>query len=151
MSTDQIEKSAVLKAPRAQVWRALSNVKSFGEWFGVKANGSFTPGGRISGNITLKGYEHLPFELTIERVQPERFLSWRWHPYAIDPAFDYSDEPTTLVVLELEDADGGTRLRIRESGFDSIPSTRRAEAYQANDKGWDMQLESIDRYLQKAA
>jgi hypothetical protein len=29
----------------------------------------------------------------IERVVPERLLSWRWHPAAIDPAVDYSQEP----------------------------------------------------------
>jgi len=148
---DQIEKTVVLEAPRAKVWRALSDVKSFGEWFGVQLTGSFTPGARLRGKVTLEGYENLPIEFKIERMEPERFLSWQWHPYAIDPKIDYSTEPTTFVVMELEDVPGGTRLRVRESGFEAIPSSRRAEAYEANDKGWDMQTESIQRYLRKAA
>jgi uncharacterized protein YndB with AHSA1/START domain len=69
MSTDQIEKSVVLEAPRAEVWRALSDVKSFGEWFGVELDRSFAPGARVRGKVTLKGYENLPFEFTIERME----------------------------------------------------------------------------------
>src|SRR5262245_32262829 len=151
MSKDRIEKSVILRAPRSQVWRALSDAEEFGEWFGVKLNGSFKPGTRIQGKITLKGYENLPFEITVDRVEPERLLSWRWHPYAIDPEKDDSSEPTTLVVYELEDASGGTRLKVVDSGFDALPESRREEAYQANDKGWDMQMESIEQHLAKAA
>jgi uncharacterized protein YndB with AHSA1/START domain len=151
MSTDQIEKSVVLEAPRAEVWRALSDVKSFDEWFGVKLDTPFAPGARIHGRITHKGYENLPMEFTIERMQPDRFLSLKWHPYAINPQIDYSAEPTTLVVFELEDVPEGTRLRVRESGFDAIPVSRRREAFEGNDKGWTMQMESIQRFLRKAA
>jgi uncharacterized protein YndB with AHSA1/START domain len=151
MSTDQIENSVVLEAPRAEVWRALSDTKAFGEWFGVQLNGVFTPGALVRGKVTLKGYEDIPIELKIERMEAERFLSWQWHPYAIDPQIDYSKEPTTLVVFELEGVPGGTRLHVRESGFEAIPASRRLEAYEANEKGWNMQMESIQRYLKKAA
>jgi uncharacterized protein YndB with AHSA1/START domain len=151
MSMDQIERDVVLEATRDEVWRALSDVKSFGEWFGVKLAGSFAPGATVRGTVTHKGYENLPIEFKIERMEPERFLSWQWHPYAINPQIDYSAEPTTFVVFELEDVPGGTRLHVRESGFDAIPASRRDEAYEANDKGWAMQMESIQRYLRRAA
>jgi uncharacterized protein YndB with AHSA1/START domain len=151
MSTDRIEKSVLLHAPRAQVWRALSDVEAFNDWFGVKLNGSFAPGQRLQGKITHKGYENLPFEITIDRMDPERLLSWRWHPNAVDPKKDYSAEPSTLVSFHLEDAGDGTRLTIVESGFDDIPVSRRQEAYQGNEKGWTMQVESIERYLRQAA
>src|SRR5882672_10351214 len=98
MNTDRIEKSIIFRAPRARVWRALSDVEAFGEWFGVKLTGSFVPGARLRGKITHPGYEHVPFEITIERMEPERLFSWRWHPNAIDPKLDYSEEPTPLVV-----------------------------------------------------
>ena len=32
--TDRIEKQIVLKAPRARVWRAISDKTEFGAWFG---------------------------------------------------------------------------------------------------------------------
>jgi len=102
---------------------------------------------RAHGRITHPGYEHLTLEITVERMEPERLFSWRWHPYAVDPKQDYSKEPTTLVECELTDVPGGTRLRIVESGFDRIPVARRAEAYRMNAEGWAQQVQSIARYL----
>jgi uncharacterized protein YndB with AHSA1/START domain len=147
MSTeDRIEKQIVLKAPRAQVWRALADAEAFGQWFGVRLNGSFAPGARLRGKVTNKGYEHVSFEITIERMEPERLLSWRWHPHAIDPQVDYSAEPTTLVVFELQDAPEGTLLTLVESGFEGIPPSRR-EAFGANERGWAIQMKAIERYI----
>jgi uncharacterized protein YndB with AHSA1/START domain len=151
MSTDRIEKRIVLRAPRARVWQALANAEAFGEWFGVKLKGSFAPGARLPGQVTHKGYEHVGFEITIERMEPEKLFSWRWHPHAIDPKIDYSGEPTTLVVFELEETAEGTVLTVVESGFDGIPLTRRLEAYRGNEKGWESQMKAIERYVGQAA
>jgi uncharacterized protein YndB with AHSA1/START domain len=105
---DRIERQILLRAPRGRVWHALTDPVEFGAWFGVKVNaGSFAPGARVRGQITHKGYEHLTLNFTIDRMEPERLLSWRWHPYAVEPGVDYSAEPATLVVFELEDAPGG--------------------------------------------
>jgi uncharacterized protein YndB with AHSA1/START domain len=147
MSTDRIEKSIFLRAPRSRVWRAIANAEEFGAWFGAKLEGGFAPGARITGRITIPGYEHLILEITIERVDPERLFSYRWHPYAIDPGVDYSGEPTTLVEFRLEDAPGGTRLTVIESGFDRIPASRRAEAFRMNDQGWAQQMKNIERHV----
>jgi uncharacterized protein YndB with AHSA1/START domain len=150
MSTDRIEKRILLRAPRARVWRALTDTEAFGEWFGVKLIGSFAPGVRLQGAVTHPGYEHVRFEFTIERMEPERLFSWRWHPHAIDPKIDYSVEPTTLVVFELEATAEGTLLTVVESGFDGIPLARRLEAYRGNDQGWDIQMKAIERYAGEA-
>jgi uncharacterized protein YndB with AHSA1/START domain len=146
-STDRIEKTVTLRAPRSKVWHAIADAGAFGEWFGVQMAGPFTPGARVSGKITYPGWEHVPFEITVEQVEPERLFSWRWHPNATDPEHDYSDEPTTLVVFELTEVAGGTRLDIVESGFDGIPLSRRADAYRGNDGGWTEQLVAIERYV----
>jgi uncharacterized protein YndB with AHSA1/START domain len=151
MSTDRIEKRIVLRAPRARVWQALANAEAFGEWFGVKLKGSFAPGARLPGEVTHKGYEHVRFEITVERMEPEKLFSWRWHPHAIDPKMDYTAEPTTLVVFELEETAEGTVLTVVESGFDGIPLTRRLEAYRGNEKGWEAQMKAIERYVGQAA
>jgi uncharacterized protein YndB with AHSA1/START domain len=151
MSLDRIEKRIVLHAPRERVWRALTEVESFGNWFGVKLKGSFAPGARLRGQVTHKGYEHLPFEITIERMEPERLFSWRWHPHAIDAKTDYSAEVTTLVVFELEEVADGTMLTVVESGFEGIPLARRGEAYRGNEQGWAAQMKAIERYVSQAA
>src|SRR5688572_20470445 len=120
-STDLIQKQILLKAPRSRVWRALFNAEEFGKWFGVTLTGkTFAAGQRVQGQITIPGYEHVLWDVTVERVEPEKLLSFRWHPYAIDPAIDYSQEPTTLVQFELKEVEGGTLLSLVESGFDNI-------------------------------
>jgi uncharacterized protein YndB with AHSA1/START domain len=147
MSNDRIEKDLLLRAPRSRVWRALTNAQEFGTWFGVQLQGAFTAGARVQGRITIPGYEHVTMEVTIVRLEPERYLSWRWHPNAVDAGVDYSTEPTTLVEFRLEEVAGGTRLTVVESGFEGIPLARRAEAFEANDGGWTVQLENIGRHV----
>jgi uncharacterized protein YndB with AHSA1/START domain len=147
MSTDRIEKNIVLRAPRSRVWRAIAGAEEFGSWFGVKLEGAFAPGARVKGRITTPGYEHVTMDITIERIDPESFFSYRWHPYAVEPGVDYSTEPTTLVEFRLDEVAGGTRLTVVESGFDRIPLARRDEAFRMNDQGWAEQLKNIERHV----
>ena len=153
MNTDRIEKRVVLRAPRARVWRALTDPAELGAWFGLAMNGqvTFAPGVRVQAPIAMKGYEHLTWDVTVERMEPERLFSWRWHPYPIEPDYDYSQEPSTLVVFELEEIAEGTLLTVVESGFDRIPPERRAEAFRANEGGWEYQMNQITRHVDGAA
>jgi uncharacterized protein YndB with AHSA1/START domain len=148
--SDRIEKQVFLRAPRARVWRALVDSKQFGAWFGLALDAPFVAGASVKGRITYPGYEHLWAELAIERIEPERLFSYRWHPYAIDPKIDYSKEPMTLVEFRLEEADGGIQLQIVESGFDRMPLARRAEAWRMNEGGWAAQVKNIERYVTAA-
>jgi uncharacterized protein YndB with AHSA1/START domain len=145
--TDRIERSIHIKAPRSRVWRALSNAEEYGNWFGANLKGqTFAPGQRVQGPITITGYEHVVFDAQIERVEPESLMSYRWHPYAVDPAIDYSKEQRTLVTFTLKDADGGTLLTVTETGFDKMPPERRLTAFRMNSGGWEAQLKNIDRH-----
>jgi uncharacterized protein YndB with AHSA1/START domain len=147
-STDRIEREILLKAPRARVWRAVASAEEFGNWFGVAFKGkTFVAGQRVEGQITIPGYEHIVFDILIETLEPERRLTWRWHPYAIDPKVDYSQEPTTLVEFELKEAEGGTLLKVVESGFDKLPPARRLEAFRMNSGGWEAQMGNIEKHV----
>jgi uncharacterized protein YndB with AHSA1/START domain len=148
---DRIEKQIVLKAPRARVWKALTNAREFGAWFGVDFRGEFKEGETLRGKITSKGYTHMTMEATVERIEPEKLFSYRWHPHAVEPNVDYSSEPTTLVTFELEDLKDGTLLRVIESGFDKIPVARRAQAFRSNAEGWGIQVTNIERHLAEAS
>ena len=144
--TDRIEQRLVLRAPRARVWRAIANAEEFGTWFGMKFDGAFTEGKPVRGIITFKAADHT-LEMLVERIDPERYFSYRWHPYAVDPRADYSAEPTTLVEFNLEEVDGGTAVTIVESGFDHIPLARRAEAFRMNNNGWAGQIKKLAQYV----
>jgi uncharacterized protein YndB with AHSA1/START domain len=149
-STDRIEKQVTLDATPARVWRALTDVTQFNKWFGVGLTSPFTPGAEISGQITARNYEHVTLRIWIEKMEPERFFSFRWHPHALEKGVDYSAEPTTLVAFTLAEVAGGTLLTIVESGFDAIPAARRAAAFTGNSKGWAGQLENIRKFVAAA-
>ncbi len=143
-STDRIERRILLRAPRSRVWRALTDSREFAAWFGVTSTATFAPGARIREHVQIKGYEHLMWDVVIEEMIPERRFSWRWHPGS-EPAVP--NEPTTLVVFELEDAPGGTLLTVVETGFDGLPAARHDKAFRENTDGWTEQMESLDRYV----
>ena len=160
--TDRIVKQTLLKAPLERVWRAISDPKQFGTWFGAEFDGAFAPGARLTGRIMptqvdadvaqmQKPYAGMPFEVTIEKIEPMRLFSLRWHPNAVEPGTDYSKEPTTLVEIELKEVEGGTQLTLTESGYDRIPLARRAEAFKSNEQGWEAQMQLIAKYLAQTA
>ena len=146
-TTDRIDKHLEVSAKRSRVWRALANADEFGAWFGVKLDRPFAPGATVIGQLTLKGYEHVSLEIQVEKVEPERYFAYRWHPYAVDPAIDYKAEPMTLVEFRLEDIAGGTSIAITESGFDKLPASRRAEAFRMNEGGWTSQSKKLAKYV----
>lgn len=146
-STDRIETRLELRAPRARVWRAITDAGQFGAWFGARVEGAFTPRTTVRAYFSACGHDNLPVDLQVEQVEPEHYFSYRWHPYAVDPNADYSAEPTTLVEFHLEEAAGGTVVTIVESGFDRLPFARRAEAYRMNDKGWVAQAANLAKYV----
>ena len=148
---DYIEKRVELKAPVSRVWRALTDYREFGEWFGVKLDGPFEAGKVSTGRITYPGYEHLRWEAVVQKIEPERYFSYSWHPYAIDPKEDYSKESPTLVEFILEKTATGTLVVVKESGFDKIPAARRAEAFRMNDGGWTQQIKNIENHVTKAS
>jgi uncharacterized protein YndB with AHSA1/START domain len=160
--TDRIEKRILLHASRARVWKALTDAKEFGEWFGVKFEGPFVARAPLRGVIVptqadagiarlQEPYAGRTFDITVDRIEPQRLFSFRWHPYAVEPGIDYSKEPTTLVVFTLEEQPGGIQLTVTESGFDQIPLDRRAKAFAANEGGWAKQMTLIEKHLAHAA
>src|SRR5690606_16339007 len=153
---DAIEKKILLRAPRSRVWRALTDAGQFGAWFGVRVRGSFRAGTVVQAMLVptevdpdvaeqQRPYTGITFPLFIERVEPESVFSFRWHP-GVDPVAD-ANAPTTLVQFTLADAEEGTLLTVRETGFDAIPLEHRAKAFTDNAQGWAIQLTLIEKYL----
>lgn len=146
--TDTIEKTIDIAAPIERVWRALTNHEEFGRWFGVEIDAPFVVGEPSRGHITYPGYEHVQWDATIERIEPPRRFAYRWHPYAIDTANDYSSEPRTLVEFTLEPIASGTRLTVIETGFGALPAHRHADCLRMNDSGWSEQMANIKTHVE---
>ena len=146
---DRIEKRIELQAPVARVWRAISDYREFGTWFGVRLHGPFAVGQEAVGQITYPGYEHVTWRAVVQKIEPERLLSFTWHPYAVDPKVDYSQETPTLVEFRLQPVATGTLLIVSESGFDKVPAHRRQEALRMDTRGWEAQLKSVASHVAK--
>jgi uncharacterized protein YndB with AHSA1/START domain len=149
-NTDSIEKGIEIKAPPSRVWRALTDHREFGQWFCVRLDHPFAVGKTATGNITYPGYEHLKWQAVIKAMEHENLFSFTWHPYAVDPAADYSKETPTLVEFRLVPSKAGTLLTLTESGFDKVPAHRRSEAFRMNEGGWSEQMKNIQRHVAKA-
>lgn len=145
--SDRIERSIQLAFPRSRVWKALTTVREFNVWFGVKLEGEFAAGQTTHGKSNSPKYAHVDFEMIVEEIRPETNFSYRWRPFAMEEGVDYSHEPRTLVAFTLTERDGGTLLTVTESGFDGIPIARRPLAFEMNTKGWGAQMVNIERYL----
>lgn len=162
ITPDRIEKQIFLRASRDRVWRALTNSREFGMWFGMRFTEPFKPGARMQATIVpttvdpetaamQKQFEGITFEIVVERIEPQRLFSYHWHPGAVDPNVDYTKEPMTLVEFELKPAEGGVLLTVTESGFDQLPLARRASAFTGNEQGWTKVVTLIEKYLEQSA
>jgi uncharacterized protein YndB with AHSA1/START domain len=162
MTTNEIRKQVLLRAPRPRVWKALTDAREFGAWFGMKLDGPFAAGRTMRGTIAMttadpavakmqEPYVGRPVELVVERIEPETRFVLEWHPFAIEPDVDYSHEPMTTITFTLDETPEGTLLTVVESGFDAIPIARRAAALRANDGGWAAQMDLIRKYLDQHA
>ena len=170
-TTDKIEKRVTLRAPVSRVWRAIADAREFGRWFGFTLEGDFEPGRRMKGtfngtldeaallehqkNLGLRASkvklpDHDAVFCTVERIEPERYFSFRWIPYGIDAEADPDNEPTTLVEFRLEATAEGTLLTIVESGFDRVPAHRRERAFRMNEGGWAAQAENLTKHVEGA-
>ncbi|MFL5394231.1 MAG: SRPBCC family protein [Myxococcales bacterium] len=168
-SSDRIEKRVTLRAPVSRVWRAIADAEEFGRWFGVKLDGPFVAGKPVTGlfdmaldEAAIQEYQKrvglspskvkLPDKATVfctvERIEPERYFSFRWIPYGIDAEADPANEPTTLVEFRLEKVPEGTLLTIVESGFDRVPAHRRERAFRMNEGGWAGQAENVRKHVE---
>ena len=134
-ATGEIMRTLELEAEPERVWRALTEPAELSAWFGHAAELDPRPGGA--------GWFEWPkdgrFLCRVEEVEPPRRLAWRW---ARDRDTAVDAGPSTLVEWTLEPRPGGgTRLRLRESGF-------LTEAWwKENSEGWDAELGELAAHL----
>lgn len=128
--TDRIERDLLIRAPIERVWTVLTDPAYVARWFGDKAEIDLRPGGAAVFGWSGHGDGHA----VVERVEPPRELAFRWAREAGVPV-DAGD--STLVELSLSVVDGGTRLRLVESGF--TDDAHRKE----NSGGWDEELAEL--------
>jgi uncharacterized protein YndB with AHSA1/START domain len=140
MAPDAIEREIVIDAPPAVVWAIVTEAQHLAGWFSDKAEIDPRPGGRMA--LTWDG--HGTYEARVETLDPPRVFAFRWQTRE----GEFSETNSTLVVMTLEPEDAGTRLRVVESGFATLPWAGEARARYAdeNAKGWVTELGELRDY-----
>lgn len=146
---NQIERVIDLNASIERVWFALTDHKEFGSWFRLLLHGPFKVGEVTSGEVTYPGHEGLPFWARVEVMdEPHRF-SFVWPiDETVQPDDPHLEERTTLVEFILEPSGNGSKLTVRESGFERLPEDKRLQAFRDNQDGWDAQAKNIKEYVE---
>ena len=146
---ERVVRSVILKAPMERVWRALTDHREFGSWFGARIEEPFVVGRTQTGSITEPGAEHYHWRSTVVTMDEPRLFAFRW-PHPADPrAASYEGEPETLVTFELEPNPEGTKLTITESGFEAVDAALRAASMRENAHGWEIQSQRIAAYVKE--
>ena len=146
ITENSIERQIEIKAPVAKVWKALTDSRQFGQWFKVDLHSEFVAGKTTKGKNTSKGFE-MEMVFHVKEIKPQSYFSYSWIPFPMDQSFDYSQEEPTLAEFFLEQTTYGTLLKVKESGFNQITASRRAEAYKMHSGGWEAQLKNIEKFV----
>jgi uncharacterized protein YndB with AHSA1/START domain len=147
MIPDRIEREIFIAAPVERVWSVITEAKHIGTWFGnVGATIDLRPGGVMTTAWRDLGTMHG----RVERVEPPRFFSYRWiRGSGAEP----SPSNSTLVEFTLTPDEGGTTLRVAESGLRALemtPGALMAEVKSHTD-GWRFELDELRDYAARIA
>jgi uncharacterized protein YndB with AHSA1/START domain len=150
MSTDTIEREITIAAPVDRVWSLITEAEHLGTWFAdAGAEIDLRPGGAM----TLNWEEHGSSTGRIEAVEPTSRFAFRWAPFKDPGGLEPQAGNSTLVEFTLAAAGDGTRLKVVESGFDSLdtaPEQRRAN-HAGNTEGWKLELGELAEYASRVA
>jgi uncharacterized protein YndB with AHSA1/START domain len=142
MVPDRIESEVLIEAPVDVVWSIVTEAEHVGKWFSDSAEIELEPGGKA----VLTWDEHGSFPGRVERVEPPRFISFRWaRPAGVEP----TEGNSTLVEFTLSAEGEGTRLHVVESGFRELDGTdeEKAEYAEGNTLGWAKELGELREYV----
>ena len=150
MIRDRIERETVIDAPLERVWEVITEAEHLGRWFGnAGAEIDLRPGGAM----VLRWAPDRAHRARVVAVEPPTRFSYRWAPFD-DPG---GDEPvegnSTLVEFTLQPEGDGTRLRVVETGFASLPGSdeQRARHLEGNTEGWQRETDELREYAETVA
>jgi uncharacterized protein YndB with AHSA1/START domain len=132
-ATLEITRSVDIAAARERVWKALTDPTTVGKWFEQMSFASLKPGEKITFSWGESG--------EIALSEPMERFGWRW---LMEPGSPRG----TLVMFTLETIPNGTRVTVRETGFENLPESARRKQFSDNVGGWAEKTASLKSYLE---
>jgi uncharacterized protein YndB with AHSA1/START domain len=150
MATKEKEKltavvKRVIKAPRDRVYTAWTDPAQLKQWFGpegVQLRGLVAEartGGTFRWEITSPEGEEMTMLGEFRELQPGKKIvfTWQWQDDE-----DWENH-LSIVTVELEDADGGTEIRLTH---ERLPN---GESRDGHARGWTSVLDKLEKFLSK--
>ena len=137
--TFSVRRSIQIAAPVDKVWRAVAEPEHVSRWFGRTVLDGVGVG--ATGTMTFPDYDVIP--LRVEEFDEPRRITYRWNnDDALGKLPEAIDESTaTVFTFTLEEAEGGTRLTVVESGFERTSDPR--ANMESHRTGWDLELDKM--------
>jgi uncharacterized protein YndB with AHSA1/START domain len=147
MAPDRIEREILIEAPQEVVWSVITEPEHVSGWFSDTARIELRPGGAMT--LVWEGADGHTEHGRVEKVEPPHRFSFRW----IRGSAEVRDGNSTLVEFSLSTEDGGTLLRVVESGFTRLdwPEEDRARDAEEHRQGWEHELDQLREYCLRAA
>lgn len=142
MTIDSVDRSVQIAATPERVWELVSRP---GWWINDGDPDSNTIEHR-DGYDLVTNPVHGTFPLVTVEQDPPHYVAFRWLRRSEDPQVD---GPGTLTEFWIEPHPTGVVLRVRESGFATLPlpDADRQSEIEDNTSGWEYELDVARRML----
>lgn len=133
MVPSYIARDVHIDAPIDLVWSIVTDPAQIVAWFADEAEIDLRAGGE--GVFTFRSSERHP--LTVETVDPPHTFAYHWSAAGGGRPADLSQR--TRVEFALSEEDGGTRVRVTESGLRELrgPEDHVAAYAREHEEGWE--------------
>jgi uncharacterized protein YndB with AHSA1/START domain len=139
MDTLAVKRDIWINASRERVWHAVTDPRELGQWWTPDEwkISALQVGGRLQ-----FGLDDDAAYATIAVVDPPREFTLRWDGNEKFPA------ATMTTTLQLEEENGGTRLRVTEAGFEGLPEDIRQKRFDQTGEGYTAVLNDLKSLLE---
>ena len=141
----RLEISRVIEAPRDRVYAAWTDPEQLKQWFGpenVKTRelvADARVGGTFRWDIINSEGEEMTMRGEFRELQPSRKIvfTWQW-----EDDEDWENH-ISIVTVELDDANGGTELRLTH---EQLPNE---ESLDGHTRGWNSALDKLEKFFSR--
>jgi uncharacterized protein YndB with AHSA1/START domain len=139
MDSDRIEREIVIAAAPERVWPLVAE-PGFWATDDDSVRGTLATEGE---SLVVRHSQHGEFPLRVEKVDPPTYLAYRW--VSAFPGEELREDNSTLVEFTLTPEGNGTRLRVVESGFATLPTSEdnRRNVIKDHTGGWEQCLDAL--------
>ncbi len=138
-----LEIKRLINAPRDRVYAAWTDPAQLKQWFGPEKVltrdliADVRVGGKFRWDLTNPEGEDMTMLGEYRELQPGRKIvfMWQW-----DDDEDWENH-VSIVTVELNDADGGTALRLTHEG---LPNAKSRDGHA---EGWNSVLDKLERFV----